>query len=320
MELYFAPLEGITGYTYRNLHHKYYGGVEKYYTPFLSPGPNVGLGPKEIKDVLPENNPGIRLVPQLMTNRAEDFINSARVLKEYGYREVNLNLGCPSGTVVAKKKGSGLLFYPDELEQTLAGIFSAPEVVNGEIEVSIKTRIGKNAPEEWPRLMEIYNRFPIKELIIHPRIQKDFYKNIPNLEVFCAALKESKNQVVYNGDIFTPEECKTFLSKFPSVEKIMLGRGLIRNPQLAEWIKADGTCGPFAPDMKRLKDFHDALLSEYTELMSGDRNVLFRMKELWSYLITMFPDSKKSEKKIKKAVRMPEYRDAVEELFARAEL
>lgn len=315
MELYFAPMEGITNCTYRNLHHKYYTGVEKYYTPFLSPGPNVGLGPKEIKDVLPENNEGIRVVPQILTNRAEDFMKSAEVLGEYGYREINLNLGCPSGTVAAKKKGSGLLFYPDELERLLAGIFSDRRVADGEVEVSIKTRIGKNSPDEWPKLMEIYNRYPIKELIIHPRIQKDFYKNKPNLEVFETILKESKNPVVYNGDIFTAEDYKRFRERFPEVKKIMAGRGLIRNPEFAEWIEKEEVQVPDTPDLLRLRAFHDELLARYTELMSGERNVLFRMKELWFYMITLFPDSRKAEKKIKKSTRLAEYEDAVNELF-----
>lgn len=313
MQFYFAPLEGITGYTYRNLHHKYYSGVEKYYTPFLSPGPSVGLGPKELKDVLPENNPEIRLVPQIMTNRAEDFLKSAEVLEGLGYREININLGCPSGTVTAKKKGSGLLFFPEELDRFLEGIFSDRRVKSGEIAVSVKTRIGKNDPGEWPALMKIYNQYPISELIIHPRIQKDFYKNHPNPEVFEAALKESRNPVVYNGDIFSAEDYKRFRERFPSVETVMLGRGLIRNPQLAEDIRSGQDPDGF--DRERLRMFHDSLLEQYCELMSGERNVLFRMKDIWFYLIDLFPDSEKAGKKIRKAVRLSEYRSAVDELF-----
>lgn len=315
MEFYFAPLEGITGCTYRNLHHKYYGGVKKYYTPFLSPGHEAGLGPKELKDILPENNVGVAVVPQLMTNRAEDFLKAAETLMEYGYQEVNLNLGCPSGTVVAKKKGSGLLFYPDELEAVLDGIFEDRHVVKGELSVSIKTRIGKNSCEEWPRLIEIYNQYPIRELTIHPRLQKDFYKNHPDLEAFREGVMKSKNPVVYNGDIFTVEDYRKFHEQFPDVETIMLGRGLVRNPALAEQLmnSAPDQTGQ-EPDLARFRKFHDELLEQYSQLMSGDRNVLFRMKELWSYMIELFPDSKKAEKKIKKATRLAEYRAAVSEL------
>lgn len=319
MELYFAPLEGITGCTYRNLHHRYYGGVKKYYTPFLSPGHESGLGPKELKDVQPEKNAGMTVVPQVMTNRPEDFLKAAEILREYGYREINLNMGCPSGTVAAKKKGSGLLFYPEELDRLLDGIFADKHVLDGETEVSVKTRLGKNSYEEWPLIMDIYNRYPIRELTIHPRIQKDFYKNHPNLEAFGEGLEKSRNPVVYNGDIFTVEAYKKFRRQFPSVQTIMVGRGLVGNPELAEQIlEADsGKTEKKGPDMARLRQFHDGLLEEYRMLMSGERNVLFRMKELWFYMIGQFPDSKKAEKKIKKSTRLSEYTAAVDELFSR---
>lgn len=313
MQLYFAPLEGITSCTYRNLHHKYYGGVEKYYTPFLSPGPGSGLGIKELRDVLPEHNPGIRVIPQVMTNRAGDFLRSAEALGELGYREININLGCPSGTVVAKKKGSGLLLYPEELDRFLDEIFSDGRVIRGEIQVSVKTRIGKNSKEEWPRLMEIYNQYPLKELIIHPRLQKDFYKNCPDLEVFGEALHASKNPVVYNGDIVSPGDMAQLLERFPEVETVMLGRGLIRNPELAERILSGAEGDGF--ERERLRRFHDELLEQYMELMSGERNVLFRMKDIWFFLIGLFPGSEKTAKRIRKATRLSEYRAAVDELL-----
>lgn len=313
MEFYFAPLEGITSYTYRNLHHKYYSGVEKYYTPFLSPGPETGLGIRQLRDVIPENNPNILLVPQLLTNRAGDFLKSMEVLGEYGYREINLNLGCPSGTVTAKKKGSGFLYYPQELDRFLDEVFKDRQIWSGEFQVSVKTRIGKNSPEEWPELMEIYNRYPLKELIIHPRIQRDFYNNIPNLEVFEDALVQSKNPVVYNGDIFSDRDFRRFRERFPAVKTIMLGRGLIQNPELARALKEERSSEIF--DKNRLKNFHDELLEQYCERMSGERNVLFRMKELWFYMIRLFPDRPKVEKKIKKATRLAEYRAAVDELL-----
>lgn len=313
MEFYFAPLEGITSYTYRNLHRKYYSGVEKYYTPFLSPGPETGLGIRQLRDVIPENNPNILLVPQLLTNRAGDFLKSMEVLGEYGYREINLNLGCPSGTVTAKKKGSGFLYYPQELDRFLDEVFKDRQIWSGEFQVSVKTRIGKNSPEEWPELMEIYNRYPLKELIIHPRIQRDFYNNIPNLEVFEDALVQSKNPVVYNGDIFSDRDFRRFRERFPAVKTIMLGRGLIQNPELARALKEERSSEIF--DKTRLKNFHDELLEQYCDRMSGERNVLFRMKELWFYMIRLFPDHPKVEKKIKKATRLAEYRAAVDELL-----
>lgn len=316
MHIYFAPLEGITTYPYRNLHHKYFGGVEKYFTPFLAPGPEQGMSVKEMRDVLPENNAGVPVVPQILTNRAGDFLLASEKLLEMGYREINLNLGCPSGTVTAKKKGSGFLLYPDDLDRFFDEVFSDAAVRNGEFLVSIKTRIGKNEVEEWPELMQVYNRYPIHELTVHPRIQKEFYKGTPHLDVFTDILKESRNPVVYNGDLFTVEKVKEFREKFPTVGTVMIGRGLIRNPALAEMILQEET-EPEADILPRIREFHDALFEHYRETMSGDRNLLFRMKDLWSYMLAEVPDSEKLAKKIRKSQHVPEYLAAVEEVFAR---
>lgn len=316
MHIYFAPLEGITTYPYRNLNHKYFGGVEKYFTPFLAPGPEQGMSVKEMRDVLPENNAGVPVVPQILTNRAGDFLLASKKLSEMGYREINLNLGCPSGTVTAKKKGAGFLLYPDDLDRFFDEVFSDAAVRNGEFLVSVKTRIGKNEVEEWPELMQVYNRYPIHELTVHPRIQKEFYKGTPHLDVFTDILKESRNPVVYNGDLFTVEKVKEFREKFPTVGTVMIGRGLIRNPALAEMILQEET-EPEADILPRIREFHDALFEHYRETMSGDRNLLFRMKDLWSYMLAEVPDSEKLAKKIRKSQHVPEYLAAVEEVFAR---
>ena len=316
MHIYFAPLEGITTYPYRNLHHKYFDGVEKYFTPFLAPGPEQGMSVKEMRDVLPENNAGVPVVPQILTNRAGDFLLASKKLSEMGYREINLNLGCPSGTVTAKKKGSGFLLYPDDLDRFFDEVFSDAAVRNGEFLVSVKTRIGKNEVEEWPELMQVYNRYPIHELTVHPRIQKEFYKGTPHLDVFTDILKESRNPVVYNGDLFTVEKVKEFREKFPTAGTVMIGRGLIRNPALAEMILQEET-EPEADILPRIREFHDALFEHYRETMSGDRNLLFRMKDLWSYMLAEVPDSEKLAKKIRKSQHVPEYLAAVEEVFAR---
>lgn len=316
MHIYFAPLEGITTYPYRNLHHKYFGGVEKYFTPFLAPGPEQGMSVKEMRDVLPENNAGVPVVPQILTNRAGDFLLASKKLSEMGYREINLNLGCPSGTVTAKKKGAGFLLYPDDLDRFFDEVFSDAAVRNGEFLVSVKTRIGKNEVEEWPELMQVYNRYPIHELTVHPRIQKEFYKGTPHLDVFTDILKESRNPVVYNGDLFTVEKVKEFREKFPTVGTVMIGRGLIWNPALAEMILQEET-EPEADILPRIREFHDALFEHYRETMSGDRNLLFRMKDLWSYMLAEVPDSEKLAKKIRKSQHVPEYLAAVEEVFAR---
>ena len=235
MEIYFAPMEGITGYIYRNAFHDYFTGVDKYFTPFLSPNQNRALNPKEIRDVLPENNKGMQVVPQILTNRADYFLRAAEELKEkYGYGEVNLNLGCPSRTVVSKGKGAGFLAKPEELDSFFREVFH-----NIKGQMSVKARIGVDDSKQFCHLMDIFNQYPLCELIIHPRIQKDYYGNSPDWEVFGEAVHMSGIPLCYNGDIFTLEDYRRMKAAFPEVNRIMLGRGLLMNPMLAEAIKKE---------------------------------------------------------------------------------
>lgn len=309
MNYYFAPMEGITGYIYRSVHHKFFSGIDKYFTPFLAPGPKKVLTDREIRDILPQNNPQMYVVPQILTNRAEDFIRVEKELESYGYREVNFNLGCPSGTVTAKKKGAGFLEYTEELKRFLDEVFQKPC-----LEISIKTRIGKEDPEEFVRLLRIYNQYPLKELIIHPRVQTDYYRNMPNREVFAEAIKNSANPVCYNGDLFDLEKCQAFETEFPQVDICMLGRGLLVNPALVRELQ-----GGKMLEKQELREFHDALCREYETVMSGDRNVLFKMKELWFYMGHLFEENKKQVKKIKKSQKLSDYMEAVDSLFEEGE-
>lgn len=309
-KLYYAPLEGITGYVYRNTHKKYFGNLDKYYLPFIVTNQTGKLKSKELHDILPENNEGINVVPQILSNNAGQFIKMAEFLEGYGYQEINLNLGCPARTVVTKKKGSGFLAYPEELDHFLETVYDGIK-----IKLSIKTRIGLESPEEFEEILGIYNQYPVEELTIHPRVQKDFYKNIPNLEVFRMALQESRNPVCYNGDIFTVDDYKKFNSEFPQVDAVMLGRGLLRNPGLGDEIVEGKHL-----QKDTLRAFHDELCAGYQEIMSGDRNVLFKMKEVWFYMGQSFVDADKYLKEIRKANRLSEYRSIVERLFGKCDL
>ncbi|MDO5551250.1 MAG: tRNA-dihydrouridine synthase family protein [Lachnospiraceae bacterium] len=307
MKIYFAPMEGITTWSYRRIYEKHFGQMDKYVTPFLSPCQDRRFTHRELQEILPEHNEGMQVVPQLLTCRSEDFIWAARELKQMGYEEINLNLGCPSGTVVSKRKGSGFLAYPKELDEFLARIFDELDM-----KISIKTRIGKERPEEFSELLSIYNRYPISELIIHPRVQKEFYKGAPHMDVFAAALRDSRNPVCYNGDLFTCSDVQRLQESFPQVQTIMLGRGLIANPALVRML-----VGMEDADRKgRLRQFHDELYHQYQETMPGERPVLFKMKELWFYMICLFEDSERLGKKLRKSQHLREYEEAVEELFA----
>lgn len=307
MKFYFAPLEGITGYIYRNAFQDFFGEtVDRYFTPFIASAREGTVKNRSLRDILPENNRGILLIPQILGNNAQDFISLSRQIRELGYGEINLNLGCPYGTVVSKGKGAGFLARKEELRAFLSEIYSA-----GITEISIKTRIGKDSPEEFEELLELYNQYPVKELIIHPRIQLDFYKNKPNMEVFGQALLNSKNPVCYNGDIFTVSDYNKFHEKYSRVDKIMIGRGLLVNPAFLREIQ-----GGRSLEKKELKDFHDRLYADYGKEMSGDKNTLFKMKELWNYLQYLFPEGGRQLKKIRKAQRAADYEAAVRELFA----
>lgn len=310
MNYYFAPMEGITGYVFRNAHKNCFNHIDRYFTPFIVPTQNHKLTSREKNDILPEHNQGIPLVPQILTKNAEDFLWAAKELESYGYREVNFNLGCPSATVVSKGRGSGFLSDLEGLDRFLDQVFKSLSV-----RLSIKTRIGTDSSEHFLDLLEIYNKYPLTELIVHPRLQKDFYKNEPNLEAFQEAVSYFKHPLCYNGNLFNKEALDSLVLKFPSIDRVMMGRGLVANPGLAGEMK-----GEPPTDKKRLLLFHDEILSGYEETISGDRNVLFKMKELWPYLLPNFQDSKKWGKAIGKSQHIAEYKSAVNALFQNCEL
>ena len=305
MKYYFAPMEGITGHIYRNSYEKFFHNIDKYFTPFIIPNESRKLNTKELIDVLPENNKGINIVPQILTDDSEGFIITCKKLVELGYDEINLNLGCPSGTVVGKGRGSGFLARREELDKFLYEIFE-----KNNMKISIKTRIGKESPDEFYELIKIYNKYPLEELIIHPRTRKDFYGNKPNMDVFRDALSLSKNPVCYNGDIFTKSDYDNVTKLFPDLKAVMVGRGILANPGLMNEIK-----GSHIIDKKTMKSFHDEILNSYLGLYPQDIGALFKMKELWSYMIYIFSDSKEYLKKIRMSQNLTEYNEAVEKLF-----
>ena len=333
MQLYLAPLEGITTYVYRKAYEHHFGGVDRYFTPFIV---NKKMAKKEIEGILPENNPGKKLIPQIMSNKAEDFVAVAKEIATYGYDTVNLNLGCPSGTVVSKKRGAGFLAYPDELDVFLSEVYEKCP-----IKISIKTRIGLEDENEWEKILSIYEKYPMEELIIHPRLRSDFYKGAIRKDAFAKALAQIKVPICYNGEINSVEDYVKMKEEFPQVERVMLGRGILRHPELVAQIRSyeagcsideakrkmlfdcreeavmNATLQETTSDewKKRMRGFHDEAYAGYREIMSGDRNTLFKMKELWSYMGDSFPGSEKQIKQIKKANHLREYEIAVNTIF-----
>ena len=208
--LSFAPLEGITGWVFRQVHQRRFPGLDRYYAPFFAPTTDSPLTGRGLSDLQPDHNQGVPVVPQLLANQAEAFLAAARVLQDLGYAEVNLNLGCPSGTVVAKGKGAGFLAHPQALDAFLADIFSRTDLA-----ISIKTRIGVEEEGEWPALLAIFRRYPIRELIIHPRLRRDFYRGPVRQGAFQYAVDHCDLPLCYNGDLFTPQACRELAAQFP---------------------------------------------------------------------------------------------------------
>lgn len=317
MQFYLAPMEAVTGFVYRNVYHSMFGDMDKYFAPFITPTQKKVLRTRERKDVAPENNQGMNMVPQILTNNAEQFIETCEFLGPKGYREINLNLGCPAPTVVTKGRGSGFLGEPVKLERFFEEVYrwnnALPE---GErFAFSVKTRLGLEDADEFEEILPIYNSFPLKEVIIHPRVRRDFYNGKPDLEAFARALDACKHTVCYNGDIFTKEDYVNLSERFPSIDKLMLGRGVIANPGLVREIKTGQKI-----TKEELRDYHDRLYVGYLADLGAEQDVLFKMKEVWFYLGNNFKESDKMIKKIYKAKKPAEYKMLIKEVWPHLDL
>ncbi len=309
MKYYLAPMEGLTGYVFRQTHHTYYASFDKYFTPFISPTKKKILKTRERKDVDPANNEGMVTIPQILTNNSENFIYTASYLANEGYSEVNLNLGCPSPTVVTKNKGAGFLNDPDRLDRFFDEVFDGV----GDVKISVKTRLGMHFKSEFEDILKVYNRYPLSEIIIHPRVREDYYSGAVDMETFADALNNTSISICYNGDIVNAEDSRRIANNYPNVKAIMIGRGILRNPNLLnEIVGSDETDGD------TIKHFHNALIDKYIDDLKSERDVLFKMKEMWSYLGESFIDNPyydKLIKRIRKASNISEYKAAVKDIM-----
>ena len=302
MRYYFAPMEGITDSIYRRCHHQYFAGMDRYYMPFLSPTMHRTLTHKESRELPMADSEPFVAIPQILTKIPEDFLWAAQVCQERGYGEVNLNVGCPSGTVVAKGKGAGMLRDAVQLDAFLDAVFAASP-----LSISIKTRLGVEKPEEFPALLEVFNRYPIQELTIHPRVRKQFYSGGVDMELFRYAVEHSTNPLCYNGNLNSVADIASFSEQYPQIEAVMLGRGLIGDP---------GMLAPGGTDREKLAQFMGQLLEEYMEAFGGARNAMFRMKENWGFLRHRFVDNERLWKQLRKTTDVNEYRAITAEIFA----
>jgi tRNA-dihydrouridine synthase len=309
MEYSLAPMEGVTTYIYRNALQDIFGGVDEFYSPFICPRIKRGLLHGEKEDILPAHNEGKAFVPQILTNQSQDFCALVeRIHAQYGYERFNINLGCPSKTVVNRGKGSGFLAHPQELRQFLDDIFDRTH-----FQISVKTRIGISSPEEFAEILKVYREFPLEKLIVHARLQQEFYNGTPHFDSFMQAVEAVDYPVVYNGDINRLQDWEALWkgeSVPEQVQGIMIGRGAIANPAIFRQMK-----GGQAATLEELKAFHDRLLRDYRLILDGDMPVLCKMKEVWFYMSRLFEDSEKVYKHIKKAKNLDEYRAAVREMW-----
>lgn len=305
MEIYFAPLEGVTDEIYRRAHFECFGGPDKYFIPFISPTQHFTFSSREQKAMSPEENRGIPVVPQVLTKNADHFVEMAARLRDFGYTEVNLNAGCPSGTVTAKGKGSGMLKDKAGLRVFLDEVFAKCP-----LPVSVKTRIGYESPAEWDELVNIYRDYPFSEIILHMRTREEFYKGRPHIELTRTAMEAFSCPVVYNGDVFYTEDAHEVLSRFPTLSGLMLGRGLVANPALARVLK-----GGKPASRDELKAFHDKLFRRYLENWPKNA-VIGHMCEIMVYMSCMYENPPKLLKALRKTKDVSAYEDAAERILS----
>ena len=299
-------MEGITLCEFRKIHSIMFPGADAYYTPFIAPDTQGNFREKYLRELLPDNNAGIHLIPQLLVNKAEPFLITASKLKQLGYDEVDLNAGCPSGTVFSKHKGSGMLADLKALDQFLDRVFSESCVA-----VSIKTRMGVSDTAEFKEIAKIYGRYPLKRLVIHARCRDGFYDSVPDIDGFAAAIEGLPFPVCYNGNIFSEKDLNRLKEKVPGVESVMVGRGAVADPALIRTLRG----GAKLTDTE-LRSFHDSMLNSLLDRGMAPGHVLSHMKELWYYMIHKFADADRQYRRINKSTRLGDYSDAVSELFS----
>jgi tRNA-dihydrouridine synthase len=310
MKLYLAPLHGVTNRVFRKVYFDHFSGFDAAVAPFILAVNNDQLADKHFKDLLDGTDEKVPLIPQLLGNEATPFVRTARYLAGLGYREVNWNLGCPFPMVANKKRGSGLLPYPELIRKVLDAACA-----QNDIRVSVKMRLGRTDPAEIMKLMPMLNEYPLSKVIIHPRIGTQMYKGEVNLDGFERAAKACAHEVMYNGDI---KDLGTFLKlreRFPQIQEWMIGRWALVNPFLAKDIVEGRPVTKGADRLRETAAFHADLYGAYAEVLYGPAHLLDKMKEIWTYLGQGFPGRGKAIEAIRRAKTTEEYKRATAEIF-----
>jgi tRNA-dihydrouridine synthase B len=304
-----APLQGFTDVTFRNVFSRHFKGVDEAVAPFISTMGECRLKPSRLKDVLPENNRLMPVIPQILSNVPEDFIFLATHLYNMGHTRINWNLGCPHSKIAKKKRGSGLLCHPDMVDDFLARtVHRIPNTL------SVKIRLGRYSDDEINTLLPIFDAYDLEEVILHPRTGIQMYQGLSDHDAFEKATQKSRHTFVYNGDITDPASFEVVRQRFGAVSRFMIGRGILANPFLTEQIK--NIEHPTDP-LDRLEQFHNDLFDSYRTIFSGPGHLTGRMKGFWTYLGPSFENSKKQVKQILKSRSIDQYQDAVNAIFSK---
>lgn len=304
-----SPLQGFTDFRFRNALNKYFGGIDTYYAPYIRLNGKFVIKPAYEKDIALKNNTELEVIPQIMTNDADEFLFVTKYIQSLGYKELNWNLGCPYPMVINRGMGSGLINDPERIDRILDRVHTETDVV-----VSMKMRMGYEHNAEILDVFPVLDKYPIKNVAIHARIGKQLYKGGVDLDAFQRCLDASNQKIYYNGDITSVESFRAMKERFPTIDHWMIGRGLIADPFLPQMIKDDTTGYP-KDRMEVFGKFHDTLFHEFEESLSGPKHIILKMFHFWEYFATVFEDSNKGLKKIKKAKNIESYHDAVDSII-----
>ena len=309
MKLFLAPIQGMTIAYYRNIYAELFGGIDSYYAPFITTTPKYKSGSSLFNDILPQvNSNSLNLVPQLLGNNGTDFRRFASTIVDLGYNEINWNIGCPYPMITKKKKGSGILPYPDMIKEFLDEV-----CLDDSYNLTVKMRLGLHAIEEGIKVIDVLNDYPLSGVIIHGRTGEQKYSGYSNLDAFEILYSSCNHKVTYNGDIFSKDDFDLISNRFPSIDSFMLGRGALRDPFLPSTIK--GINIPDTQKIIKIKEFHDFIYNHYKAVLSGDKHLCDKMKEFWTYTSVHLDPTGKYMKKIRKATTNKAYLKVVEQIF-----
>lgn len=309
LPIQFAPLQGYTDAVYRRAHARIFGGIETYYSPFVRIE-HGEIRRRDVRDVDPENNPGLHLIPQLIAPESDKLEQIMALFIEKGHKKADINLGCPFPVLAKRHNGAGMLPYPEEVKALLTNAIEK----HPDIEFSVKLRLGWDNAEECLALLPLFNELPLTHIIMHPRLGKQQYKGEVDLEGFEAFYNGCTKPLLYNGDLLTLEDIQTITTRFPRLAGVVIGRGLLANPALALEYQ-QGKALTTDEMAKKVSQFHTEVYNSYQEqLQGGDLQLLMKMKSFWEYLL---PDGdRKSKKAIHKTSKLANYLTAVKTLLA----